>query len=354
MNVRRLKSLKTDQRGMVSILVTMVIMLIISLIVIGFATLSRREQRQSLDRQLSTQAFYAAESGINDAVEALRADPSLEKTSCGGQISASAGDGVLDAAAGVAYTCVLIDPSPTSLEYASIETDQATVIPLQPLSGALEQVRISWQDKTGLTDFGGCLAPSAGKYVFPAAASWPTSCSAGVLRIDLVPRDASLSRAGLMSRTLTAFLYPRAGSAAGSNYTYTIGSPDKGAIIPVNCNSGATPRTCNLTIQLSGTSGVSSYYLRARSIYRASSVNITGYIAGNQVVEMINAQAVVDSTGKANDVLRRIAVRVPLTNLGSNVPGFAIQTGDSLCKRFSIAPNISPSSDSGDPACQIN
>src|SRR5689334_20404193 len=60
------------QAGMVAIMVMLILMLVISLIVLGFAQISRRNQRQSLDRQLSTQAFYAAETGINDAAEIIK------------------------------------------------------------------------------------------------------------------------------------------------------------------------------------------------------------------------------------------------------------------------------------------
>src|SRR5690349_5561347 len=60
------------QSGMASIVITMVTMVVISLIVIGFATISRREQRQSLDQLLSSQAFYAAESGIEDATAIIK------------------------------------------------------------------------------------------------------------------------------------------------------------------------------------------------------------------------------------------------------------------------------------------
>ena len=57
---------------MVAILVTMNLMIVISLIVLGFAQISRRNQRQSLDRQLSTQAFYAAETAVNDAADLIK------------------------------------------------------------------------------------------------------------------------------------------------------------------------------------------------------------------------------------------------------------------------------------------
>ena len=75
-----------DQRGIASLIITMVSMVIVTLIVLGFATLSRREQRQSLDRQLSTQAFYAAESGVEDAraviLNSIASGVSFHKTNC--------------------------------------------------------------------------------------------------------------------------------------------------------------------------------------------------------------------------------------------------------------------------------
>lgn len=66
------RALKANQEGMVAIITTMVIMVVVTLVVSSFALIVRREQQQSLDRQLSTQAFYAAESGISAAYDALQ------------------------------------------------------------------------------------------------------------------------------------------------------------------------------------------------------------------------------------------------------------------------------------------
>jgi hypothetical protein len=59
----------------------------------------------------------------------------------------------------------------------------------------------------------------------------------------------------------------------------------------------------------------------------------------------------VDSTGKANDVLRRIAARVNIANT-IDAPDFAIQTRDTICKRYTIIPGQAPGV--GDPACALN
>ena len=69
-----IKQLKNNEQGLVAIVVTLIIMLVLTLIVTGFAQLARREQREALDRQLASQALYAAESGVNAAEAAVNQD----------------------------------------------------------------------------------------------------------------------------------------------------------------------------------------------------------------------------------------------------------------------------------------
>src|SRR4051812_1988899 len=104
--------LHTDARGVVSIIVTILIMLVLSLIILGFAQLVRREQRQSLDRQLSTQAFYAAETGVNDAIKALNNSVLTgKKSDCDPDgLGLGANVNKLDASGTVSYVCVLVNP----------------------------------------------------------------------------------------------------------------------------------------------------------------------------------------------------------------------------------------------------
>src|ERR1039458_10050844 len=78
----RLTKIKDDQSGFASIVIASVIILVLSLITVGFAQLMQREQRSALDRQLSSQAYYAAESGINDAVSAINSGFNVAKSTC--------------------------------------------------------------------------------------------------------------------------------------------------------------------------------------------------------------------------------------------------------------------------------
>jgi hypothetical protein len=173
-----------DQSGMVSIIVAMLIMFLLTLTVLAMSHNANREQRQALDRQLSSEAFYAAESGIGDTIDYIRQTPgaNVEKlTDCGPLSPAYSNqiDGEL-----VKYSCILYDKHPTTLDYGKIDTDKAEMIPLQSATG-LKTLIINWQQADGSGNVSGCPTHVAGD-TFKPAATWSVDCSAGMLRQELI------------------------------------------------------------------------------------------------------------------------------------------------------------------------
>src|SRR5690606_3372539 len=147
---------KSNQHGFVSITVTLIIMAILTLVVLGFAALMRREQRQALDRQLSTTAFYAAESGVNDAIDSLIKDPDQEDiTTCESPEPIRGYQHILDDQELVKYTCVLTDSAPDSLEKSYVGDDKSSILPVDTNGERIRSIKISWQatDSAGLGQF---------------------------------------------------------------------------------------------------------------------------------------------------------------------------------------------------------
>ncbi|HSX16630.1 MAG TPA: PilX N-terminal domain-containing pilus assembly protein [Patescibacteria group bacterium] len=329
------------QRGMVSILVTMLLMIVISLIVLGFAQISRRNQRQSLDRQLSTQAFYAAEAGINDARNLIKnainsgtAVPA--KTDCtNGSGAAAAFYGALtpalDSTNNVSYTCLMVDPTPKTLLYNDIHTS-STVIPLISATGTnFASVKLTFLSKDGTANpSSGC--PTSASAVFSTTSAWTASgCGYGVLRFDLVPTNGSLTMSGLQDKTMTSFLVP-----VSSGGTTTIAYPATSPVSSTNANNRVattcTATGCSMTI-----SGLSTnqYYMRVSAVYKDVSLIVSASDSGGSALSLQGAQAVIDTTGKAQDVLRRVQVHIPLTPSSSNqLSDYAIESTDAICKRF--------------------
>ncbi len=356
--------IQNNQKGLASILVTLIIMIVISLIVIGFARLSRREQRQVLDDQLSTQAFYAAETAVNDAKNLIpNVDFSTNNYSsdCNAfmtdQHILSNNKNVLDAASGIKYTCLLVNPRPDDLRFDNVSTANATVAKLHAVDNSgngtpYDTLSISWEDKNGSPNVSNCLTTTK----FPPLSQWPAGCDTGVLRIDIVDLSVealSYDRKSLADNTYTLFLYPQPNGTGLTTYNlpYPLDVSNNGILVPVNCNHSGT-RLCTLQLRIPP---VADGAIRMKSIYEPSSVTIQAYYTGNKM-NLTGDQVVIDATGKANDVLRRIQVRVPVSN-NQRYPDFAIQSGDTICKRLLIAQsggvasfNASPSNpDSCDP-----
>lgn len=327
------------ETGLVSIIVTVFVLLVITLIVLGFAKITRREQRQVLDRQLSTQAFYAAESGINDAISVLKSNPSATKSTCGPDATFS-NNGKLDPAGNNAYTCLLISPV-SDLVYKTIDTEKSMVIPINA-NANISVLNISWESNLATSNYSCSIAfPS-----FPPASPNPLAdCDAGILRIDITPTPpAGFTRTDLLDNTLTAFLYPKGSASPNAPTTLTYAGNtgnSSGLVFAGSCNASSSPRRCQVNIAMPN--NAANYYMRIRSIYKQNGLTVS---ANSGALTLSGAQDKIDSTGKANDVLRRISVRVDIPGI-DGFPDFAVQSHDSICKRFTAANGISPTTDQG-------
>lgn len=335
---------QSNQQGMVSILVTMILMLVISLIVLGFGQISRREQRESLDQQLSTQAFLAAESGVNAAFHAIQTQTGgsvQEKTQCGpdsdagSPYSAANMNTDLPADGGDtigSYTCLLITTQLKDISQAVAADGSAVTVPLHPDSTPIRSLQFSWtQDSTITnTDLNRCTSgssvPSLGS--LPVSGAW--GCPYGLLRVDLVPTD-SVTRQDLLNNQTTFFLYPSRTGPTSLSY----GSA-KGAVHTMSCTLNAcTVKLTNLP------AGNFNYSMRLSAVYVGGTVDITATDtpSGNGGTQLIlkDAQVLIDSTGKAQDVLRRVQARVALTSPSGTGTTYALQSGSSICKRFGVS-----------------
>lgn len=325
------KKIKTDESGLAAIVVTIFVMIVLSLIVIAFSQVARREQRQSLDRQLSTQAFYAAEAGINNAVNGIRTGnvsfASLDRTTCAGSSGAN-----LDTSNNTSYTCVLYDKAPKSLIYGNVDINNGLVFSLQNENNNMTSVTFEWNGINTSGSYATC--PSTAYSSFPQTANY--NCPAGIIRLMLIPANTStLSRDALVNNSMTVFLRPSSNAPSPTLGTtpyqgHVSGADSQANVIPASCD--AATNKCKATI-----TGLplTSMYAYLRSAYVPNSVTVTGKDNAGNDVRMTNAQIKIDSTGKASDVLRRVQVRVPLYE-NYQLPGFSIESLNAICKQVDI------------------
>lgn len=346
-------SLKTNETGFASLVIAIVLIMVLSLITVGFAELMRHEERSALDKQLSSQAYYAAETGINDATKAINDGFTSSKTTCDplpsvpdladNTVKFSNGSNPTEAS----YPCLLINPAPPNLHYDPIITTQSrtaefTAIDSNDQPAAVSSIKISWQDSGSNTTFvNNCNN-------LHKTTDWT---AIGMLRVMLLPIvSGSIDRSNLTNTAFTGFLCPNSGSLPNSaNYGSSIGPNNSGVIVNGNCTAGAQPLNCNATIT-GLPANQATFFINLRSIYAPTSVTVTAYNSGGTVLRLTGAQTLVDSTGKAQDVLRRVQVRVSANN-GYDIPDGV--HGD-ICKQYDLDPSTTTSKAPANTGCDTS
>lgn len=338
---------KKSDEGFVSIVVTMVVMVVISLITIGFARLMLREQRQSLDRQLSKQAYYAAESGVNDALLAISKDPNYSKVGCvssvslAGPVSATSVDKSIDGT-NVESTCVEVKNAPTSLVFNPIGTNQnqpkVFKIDTQNQAGIAEKpIRIVIEWSAAASGSVSQFRP-AGNTDLTSLSGW--NSQTGLIKMTLVPYTSSNTRESLNANSFDVLLYPQTSSGSPSNITYSdADGSQKGKIAPAECI--VLTKICRIMIDLASIPGGSydSLTMALTSVYQANNVTITAVGATGTPLSFLGVQYVIDSTGKVADVLKRIQVRKPIQS-DRIFPSGPLLARDDICKSVDKTVNI--------------
>ena len=130
-----------NEKGFASIVIALVLIIVLSLLTVGFAQLARREQQNALNKQLAVQANYAAETGINDAYKDIlsgkintvntggsNANKCLTKAGSGSgtqslPTDAQTANQSIDSNTDVSYSCLLVDLTPKNLTFDNVTPD---------------------------------------------------------------------------------------------------------------------------------------------------------------------------------------------------------------------------------------
>lgn len=360
-------SQKLGQRGMASIVITTVFVSVIGLIIMGYSAMARKNQQETLDRQLSTQAYYASESAVEYArakVLAAVASGGIDSIQSQDQCNTGAYNTTLNN--GVAkISCITVTKQVPSLYYESVTASSNTVVPLIPVSGTIRKVKIEWHSAKVTTNspatYCGDGRPTPEETSVPGITNgngtpgyfYDYPCEVATL----VATFAKHSTGALNVINPVVYLKPdNCGglsiAACGGDVhpvnppeavDFTTGRKQISMHSPlISATNGAYS-----TVTVNGLGAGEAIYLKLNSLYRNSSVTITALDAANNAI-LTKGQVVIDSTANTQGVVKRIQARIPVTGLSSSTPVAAIESHGSACKRFVVAPGyVSP----GDPYC---
>jgi Tfp pilus assembly protein PilX len=376
---------KSDERGFVSLFTVVFFMLLITIITVGFLRIMAAEQRQALDNDLTASAEAAAKSGVEDAKRAIlkynsldSSDPlkaqlltALTSSNCNALFSNASirtalnldNSGSINSQPGLNeyYTCLSVNlNTPDYIGKAS--TGKSEFIPLVPENGnKYEQVMVSWHlaSQTVGDDGDGQPTNYAPGVLLPpvtGASSWSSQGYPAYLRVELYGYpNGNFNRGKMDVLSRSVFLVPNASSNAAAVDSATpinMGTVDprgfeqsKINLVGVKCN-GTPPNLplgtygCQARLELDGgqPSTSNNYYLRITPLYGSTHfrVQMLSTSPPGTVVNFSGVEPVVDSTGRASDVFRRIQSRIRLDNL-SNLPEYSAESANTICKTMQVS-----------------
>lgn len=360
------------QSGAVSLFIVIFTALLVMVLSVSFVRLMLQDQQQATTVDLSQSAFDSAQAGVEDAKRALlryqhacttgngeecnrlrqafgltdadKTCDTLAKASVAGETGSSetmiqqtTGDANLDQA----YTCVKISLD-TADYVGELRLNESKVIPLRA-TGSFDAVELSWFDSRDLSG-SGWQHPPAG-VTLPA--TWPTR-TPPLLRAQLMQHSGSFTLdqfdsdevGGSNAKTL--FLRPvRSGGLNRVEFARYGRQANNIEPSGVDCTDIAVSGgySCKVKLLLpnpiGGDAGSRTAYLRLSAPYNGTHYSLR-LLSGDSSVNFEGVQPKVDSTGRANDLFRRVESRVELQDATFPYPEAAVDITGNLCKEFTI------------------
>lgn len=383
------------QSGVASIFTVIFFALLISIIVISFVTIVNQDQRQSTNADLSASAYDSAQAGVEDAKRGLEvynseckkvATPgincdlyrqALSSNSCNAivndttsnpaprelaaklGITADADEAKVetdtnDTSLDQAYTCLKVQLETDNYEQSS-GSNQNVLVQLKTVNNdPFSHIYINWYTK-GVLDIPDTTTKPL--QLPKDSTAWGVN-RPPVMRAQViaVPRGSTIDMDQVDRDTKTVFMYPSR-SVAHDLITNTtsvnLTTADVGFKTPKNgprevyCdpNADTDVYSCRASIEnfVPAGGGDFDYYLLVTPLYSGTDFEVRltdGSLQpdGSNTIKFDGIEPRIDSTGRANDVFRRVVSRVifsdesQTTNGGS---GFDVTQG--ICKGFELA-----------------
>lgn len=278
----------------------------------------------------------------------------------------------VDGALNQAYTCVTMQLE-TDDYIGSLNPGESQLVPLVSRQGVdFDTVTVNWfgQDDVSSTDGSVTLPGVSVNHPFGLQDTWGEN-TPSVMRSQLIQfgdtftmssfDTVGTSANGTESNSNTVYLYPTSGAGATTAAFTALDSrktsptdepdPDNPAQTPyaVRCENSVASRlyACSMSLRLPYAIGNGAAddrsrtaFLRLTPFYNASHFQVVlsdSRVGTGGIVKFKDVQPLVDSTGRANDLFRRIQSRVDLYNTNFPYPDATIDITGNFCKSFAVS-----------------
>lgn len=359
---------RTKQTGAVSIFIVIFTALLVTVVTTSFIQIMMRNQQQASNNDLSQSAYDSALAGVEDAKRALirlrdcqnsgdaacvsTVQSGLDSQECNtlettGVVAFENGKEVTvgDEALNQAYTCVKVQTRTPNYQGTLSDDDDSSVIELKGVS-AFNQIRFSWYNEADHGDGAtiGYLDPvNYPLKALPTKGDWPATMPP-IMRLQLMQFErGNLSLSGFNGgNARTLFAYPGGTSdpQTGDFNNDTRRTNNAGNVPELYYCSTAADQNggyyCAVTINLPAQVSREAY-LQVAAIYNKTHYQIELLNSG-VLVDFDGVQPIVDATGRASDLFRRVKARISVSGSGASLqfPNAALSIGKNLCKDFYV------------------
>lgn len=378
------------QRGAVSLFIVIFTALLVTVISVSFIRIMTQTQQQAVTADLSQSAHDSALAGVEDAkrllVEYARdcqqvAVPAEKcstldrllrtETPCNtiqqAGIEGSATDKEVlvkrvegDRALDQAYTCVKVMLE-TNDYIGNLNRGVSRVVPLKGVSN-FNEVVLQWYSQVDLqnsSDDAGersiSLPDAAENLALPRLSDWPASRPT-LMRAQLIQVGGSFNLSDFdkaadgSSNAHTLFLYPLSAGRDAVDFAEDVRLSQAGGVLHgVTCDRTFSAATsdkayaCKVTLRLPNAVGATdtarTAFMRLDAIYNTTTHFSVALQNNGTPVKFKDVQPIVDSTGRANDLFRRVESRIELDVSTFPYPDAAIDITGNLCKNFLVTDN---------------
>ncbi len=316
-----------NERGLVSLISTTIISLLLVIVTVAMIYVAVNVSQQATKSDLSSRAYYAAESGAEEEVhiitdyiqQHLNQPVALVTSSCTNSAVGTSGQ---------AYVCRTVSNQATVIsDQAAADEANQYQIPSPTVPNPLADIYLEWnlplQDSAQTGGCSPCNNLTASPWTAPAVME------------------------------LTSIVYPSGAFNSSVMHTYVVAPGNTGLpgstattdVIGGSCSGSVSPQlpyNCSATIPISPAAG-SNYIFRLIPRYKGTHFRLTfrdGVGAGSSPIQVTDSKATIDVTAKAGDVLRRVSTKVKIRSGVLSGLDYSLYSDTDLCKTFQVNPAV--------------
>lgn len=292
---------KINQNGLTSIMVAIFIIVVVSLLAIGFAAVARRDQVSTLDKTLSYQAQYAAESGVNKVIDFINNNPTIDA------------NGDCNPITGFEKNFDVGEAKVTCATW-SLDTDKIVIGASSNLANfasfkGVSDIKISWNTNS-----------------YPNSSSLPPQLQSDkpVIGISIAPAQFIGSDGSNLNKRF--YLMPQNNSGCGNQSI----SNQSGKVMCANISDGVA------SIIINGLSPDIEYYINANSLNSSNNIDVSIEKGSRPGVFVNTSQYKIDVNSQAQDVSKRVIAYY--SKFGTPGPAYVVNVRENgiICKDIKV------------------